>query len=63
MSDEPASPKAGWLERISALLLREPEDREQLITLARNSFSGSFLEPFEVMEHMDAIDAYAASAA
>jgi magnesium and cobalt transporter len=29
MSGESAPPKPGWLERISALLLREPEDREQ----------------------------------
>jgi magnesium and cobalt transporter len=44
MSDEPASPKAGWLERISALLLREPEDREQLITLLRSAYERRLLD-------------------
>ena len=31
MEDE--SEKPGWLERLGALLLREPEDREQLLEL------------------------------
>ena len=37
--------------------------REELITLARNSFTGAFLEPAEVERHLRAIDAYAAQAA
>ena len=38
MSDDTPTPKAGWLERISAFLLREPEDREQLIELLRSAY-------------------------
>jgi adenosine deaminase len=34
--------------------------REDLVTLAKNSFTGSFLEPAEVARHLAAIDAYAA---
>jgi adenosine deaminase len=33
--------------------------REDLVTLARNSFTGSFLPPQEVARHLAAIDAYA----
>jgi adenosine deaminase len=35
--------------------------REHLLTLARNSFTGSFLEPVEVARHLAEIDAYAAA--
>ncbi len=35
-------------------------DRQQLITLARNSFLGSFLPDADVVRHLGAIDAYAA---
>ena len=35
--DDP--PKPGWLERLSALFLREPGDREQLIALLRSLMS------------------------
>ena len=38
------SPKAGWLERISAILLREPEDREQLIELLRSAYERQLLD-------------------
>ncbi|MDO8466210.1 MAG: magnesium/cobalt efflux protein, partial [Gallionella sp.] len=31
--NDPESSKPGFLERLSAFLLREPEDREQLIQL------------------------------
>ena len=31
-------PKPKWLERLSTLLLREPEDREQLIELLHSAF-------------------------
>ncbi len=44
MSDEPAAPKPGWLERISAFLLREPEDREQLIELLRTAYERQLLD-------------------
>jgi adenosine deaminase len=35
--------------------------RDELITLAKNSFTGSFLEPAEIEGHLAAIDAYAAA--
>jgi adenine deaminase len=35
--------------------------REDLVTLARNSFTGSFLAPDEVARHVAAVDAYAAA--
>jgi magnesium and cobalt transporter len=38
------SHKPGWLERISHLLLREPEDREQLIELLHSSFEKNLLD-------------------
>ena len=41
--DDP-SPKPGWLERLSTLLLREPEDREQLITLLHSAFERNLLD-------------------
>ncbi len=36
--------------------------REDLITLARNSFLGSFLEPDDIARHVATVDAYAARA-
>ena len=44
MSDDTPTPKAGWLERISAFLLREPEDREQLIELLRSAYERQLLD-------------------
>jgi magnesium and cobalt transporter len=41
MSD---SDKPNWLERLSHLLLREPEDREQLIALLHAAFEKSLLD-------------------
>jgi hemolysin (HlyC) family protein len=41
--DEPPS-KSGWLERLSSLLLREPEDREQLVTLLHSAFERNLLD-------------------
>ena len=35
--------------------------RDEVITLAKNSFTGSFLDPASVAKHVAAIDAYAAS--
>jgi magnesium and cobalt transporter len=40
--DEPSKPTL--LERISALLLREPEDREQLITLLHSAYDRNLLD-------------------
>ena len=44
MSEDAPTPKAGWLERISAFLLREPEDREQLIELLRSAYERQLLD-------------------
>jgi adenosine deaminase len=46
-----------WLAAAKALAL----GREDLLTLARNSFTGSFLTPAEQATRLAAIDAYAAS--
>jgi adenine deaminase len=46
-----------WLQTASALQLT----RDELVTLAKNSFTGSFLAPAEVAPHLAAIDAYVAS--
>ena len=45
-----------WLAVADALAL----SREDLVTLAKNSFTGSFLEPNEVAKHVAEIEAYAA---
>jgi len=39
-----ASPKPSLLERLGALLMREPEDREQLITLLHSAFERNLLD-------------------
>jgi adenosine deaminase len=44
-----------WLAVTEALSL----SRAELVTLAKNSFSGSFLEPADAATHIAAIDAYA----
>lgn len=41
--DDP-SPKNGWLERINTLFSREPEDREQLVTLLNAAFERNLLD-------------------
>lgn len=41
--DEPP-PKSGWLERLGTLLIRKPEDREQLITLLHSAFKRNLLD-------------------
>ncbi len=46
-----------WRQTAQALDL----SREQLVTLARNSFTGSFLPPAEIERRLAQIDAYAAS--
>lgn len=40
----PKPVKPGWLERLSALLLREPEDREQLVELLHSAFERNLLD-------------------
>jgi magnesium and cobalt transporter len=42
MNDEPAKPT--WFERLSTLLLREPEDREQLVELLHSSYERNLLD-------------------
>jgi len=32
--------------------------RDEIITLAKNSFTGSFLEPDEIAKHLSEIDVY-----
>ncbi|MDE3207234.1 MAG: magnesium/cobalt efflux protein, partial [Pseudomonadota bacterium] len=36
--------KPGWLERLSHLLMREPEDREQLVTLMHAAYERNLLD-------------------
>src|SRR6185436_17051931 len=36
--------KPSWLERLGALLMREPEDREQLVELLRSAFARQLLD-------------------
>lgn len=40
--DEPAKP--GWLERLGALLMREPEDREQLVELMHSAYERNLMD-------------------
>ena len=47
-----------WIETAEALDL----SRDDLITLAKNSFTGSFLAPDEIARHLADIDAYVAKA-
>lgn len=42
MDEEPAKPN--WFERLSTLLLREPEDREQLIALLHSAYERDLLD-------------------
>jgi magnesium and cobalt transporter len=41
--DDPST-KGTWLERLSTLLIRKPEDREQLITLLHSAFKRNLLD-------------------
>ena len=49
---------ANWTQTAAALAL----SRDELVTLAKNSFTGSFLPPETVARHLADIDAYAAKA-
>src|SRR3954447_24402585 len=42
MSEETAKPT--WLERVGALLMREPEDRDQLVELLRSAYDRNLLD-------------------
>jgi len=37
-------PKPSWLERLSTLLLREPEDRDQLVALLHSAFERNLMD-------------------
>jgi magnesium and cobalt transporter len=39
-----ASTKPGWLERLGALLMREPEDRDQLVELLHSAYERNLLD-------------------
>ena len=41
--DEPVSSKPSLLERLSTMLLREPEDREQLVELLHSAYERNLL--------------------
>ena len=41
---EPSPSRPSLLERLSALLMREPEDREQLIALLHSAFDRNLLD-------------------
>src|SRR4030067_144509 len=42
--DEPVSNKPSLLERLSTMLLREPEDREQLVELLYSAYERNLLD-------------------
>ena len=48
---------ANWIAVAEALALT----RDELVVLAKNSFTGSFLQPGEVAAHLAAVEAYAAT--
>lgn len=52
--DAPDSNKPSLLERLSALLLREPEDREQLITLLHSAYERNLLDA-EALSMMEGV--------
>ena len=43
-SDSKQAPQRSWLERLSQALLREPQDREQLVTLLRDAETRELLD-------------------
>lgn len=42
--DDPSSPKPTWLERIAHFLLREPEDRGELVEMLHSAFERNLLD-------------------
>ncbi|MBI3146022.1 MAG: CBS domain-containing protein [Pseudogulbenkiania sp.] len=42
--DDSSKSRPGWLERLSALLLREPEDRKELVELLHSAFERNLLD-------------------
>src|SRR5262249_54866912 len=43
-SSETEAPQRSWLERLSKALLREPQDREQLVALLRDAQQRNLLD-------------------
>jgi adenosine deaminase len=62
-SDDPAYFGGYLAENWTAVSEAVGLTRGELVTLAKNSFTGSFLDPAEVERHLTAIDAYAKAAA
>ena len=44
MDSDSHPPKPSWMERLSALLMREPEDREQLLDLLHGAFERNLMD-------------------
>jgi magnesium and cobalt transporter len=44
MDESPGNHKPSWLERLGAILMREPEDRDQLIRLLHSSYERNLLD-------------------
>jgi magnesium and cobalt transporter len=42
--EDPSKPRPNWLDRLSNLLLREPEDREELVELLHSAFQRNLLD-------------------
>jgi adenosine deaminase len=61
-SDDPAYFGGYLAENWTSTAAAVGVTRDELATLARNSFTGSFLTPAEAAPHLAAIDAYAAGA-
>jgi len=62
-SDDPAYFGGYLAENWTAVTAAVGLTRAELVTLAKNSFTGSFLQPTEVERHLAAIDAYARATA
>lgn len=59
-SDDPAY-FGGYIgENFRAVVQARGLDREEIVTLARNSFTGSFLPPEAIAAHLEKLDAYVA---
>jgi len=57
-SDDPAY-FGGYIgDNFRAVAKARGLDREAIVTLARNSFTGSFLPPKAIAEHLEKLDAY-----
>jgi adenine deaminase len=62
-SDDPAYFGGYVNDNFRAIAAAGIVNRDQMITLARNSFTGSFLSEDEIARHLAEIDDYAARAA